>query len=124
MFFLPGPEVRDTDPDPSINKQKWQEKPGFLLFYDFFMLYIFEKLCKCTVPYLQKEMFRKTFLTFFKQFFVGVLKVNDENSRIQSRIRTNMSRIHNTAEELLLTSKKLSKSSCSVSVYLYLPHFL
>jgi hypothetical protein len=69
-------------------------------------------------------MFRKTFLPFFKQFFVGVLKVNDENSRIQSRIRTSMSRIHNTAEELLLTSKKLSKSPCSVSVYLYLPHVL
>jgi hypothetical protein len=46
---------------------------------------------------------------FFYQFFVGVLKVNDENSRIRSRIRTNMSRIHNTAEELLLTFKKYIK---------------
>jgi hypothetical protein len=26
----------DPDPDPSINKQKHEEKPGFLLFSDFF----------------------------------------------------------------------------------------
>jgi hypothetical protein len=31
--------------------------------------------------YLQKEISRKTF--FFISFFVGVLKVDDENSRIR-----------------------------------------
>jgi hypothetical protein len=34
--------------------------------------------------YLQKVIRRKTF--FFKLVFVGVLKVNDENSRIRIRI--------------------------------------
>jgi hypothetical protein len=38
MFFgLPDPEFLCTDPDPSINKQKNEEKPLFLLFSDFFM---------------------------------------------------------------------------------------
>jgi hypothetical protein len=31
-----------------------------------------------------------------KSFFVGVLKVKDENNRIRIRIRTQMSWIHNT----------------------------
>ncbi len=30
----PDPLERDTDPDPSIIEQKWQEKPLFLLFCD------------------------------------------------------------------------------------------
>jgi hypothetical protein len=111
-FFLPVPEVRDTDPDPSINKQKCKENPRFLLFSDFFMPFHFLKNY-VNVPYLKKEMVRKT---FFNQFFVGVLKVNDENSRIRSRIRTNMSRIHNTAEELLLTFKKIYQNRPAASV--------
>jgi hypothetical protein len=41
----PDPLVRGTDPDldPSIIKQKQEEKPSFLLFCDFFMtFFIFE----------------------------------------------------------------------------------
>ncbi len=105
VFFWPVPEVRDTDPDPSITKQNDRKNLDSYCFVTSLCLYIFEMLCKCTVR--SKRNVQKNFLTFLKQFFVGVLKVNDENSRIQSRIRTNMSRIHNTAEELLLTSKKI-----------------
>jgi hypothetical protein len=36
--------------------------------------------------YLQKEI-KKQKNFFFKSFLVGVLKVNDENSRIRIRIR-------------------------------------
>jgi hypothetical protein len=52
--------------------------------------------------YLPKEITRKT---FFKYFFVGVLKVKDERQDLdllvrstdpRIRIRTNKSRIHNT----------------------------
>jgi hypothetical protein len=46
--------------------------------------------------YLQKVISRKTF--FKDLFFIGVLKVSDENRRIRIRIRihTKMSRIRNT----------------------------
>jgi hypothetical protein len=53
MFFGlldpdPDPLIRGPDPvpDPSIIKQKLQ-KNKFLLFCEFFMTFIFEKLCKC-----------------------------------------------------------------------------
>ncbi len=51
------------------------------------------------LKYLQKVICRKTFLK--KLFFVGVLKVNDENRRIRIRIRihTKMSWIRNTAQQ-------------------------
>ena len=39
----------DPAPDPSLIKTKLLEKPLFLLFCDFFMTFIFEKLCKCTI---------------------------------------------------------------------------
>jgi hypothetical protein len=35
---------RGPDPDPPIIKKK----PSFLLFCDFFMIFFFEKLCKCS----------------------------------------------------------------------------
>ncbi len=39
----------DPDPDPSIIKQKYQEKPWFLLFMTSIgQFFIFEKLCKCS----------------------------------------------------------------------------
>jgi hypothetical protein len=41
---------------------------------------------------LQKVISRKTWK---KKFFVGVLKANDENSRIRIWIRTKISRIRN-----------------------------
>jgi hypothetical protein len=46
----PDPLVRVTDPDPdhSIIKQNLSEKPCFLMFCDFFLIFFFEKLCKCT----------------------------------------------------------------------------
>ncbi len=44
------------NPEPSINKQKNEEKTWFLLFWDFFMTFIF-----------------------------GVLMVNDEKSRVRIR---------------------------------------
>jgi hypothetical protein len=39
--------------------------------------------------YLQKDIIRKTFLK--NNFLVGILKVNDENSRIRNRIRIHKS---------------------------------
>jgi hypothetical protein len=39
----PDPFQRDPDPDPSIIKQKWQEKPWFLLFCDFFFNFLSSK---------------------------------------------------------------------------------
>jgi hypothetical protein len=35
----PDPLVKGTVPDPSISKQKLQEKPLFLLFCDFFLTF-------------------------------------------------------------------------------------
>jgi hypothetical protein len=53
------------------------------LLWTSFGLFIFEKWCKC----LQKVISRKTlFFCFFVFLFVGVLEVNEENSRIRIRI--------------------------------------
>jgi hypothetical protein len=84
-----------TDPDPSINKQNKGRKTFistvlWLLFYFLPM--------KSVVDVPSKSISKKT-------FFFGILSATDEKSRtrilpnpwIQIRIRTNMSRIHNTA---------------------------
>jgi hypothetical protein len=76
VLLDPDPLVRSMDPDPSIIKQK-EEKPCS------FGLFIFEY--DVNVP--SKSNKQKSF--FFNLFFVGVLKVNDENSRIRVRIRIN-----------------------------------
>jgi hypothetical protein len=52
--------------------------------------------------YLQKVISSKTFLKNY--FFVGVLKVNDENSRIRIQIRI---RIHTKISWIRNTSLKL-----------------
>ncbi len=64
-----SPCVRDPDPDIfylldpvpdfSINKQKIEEKPWFLMLCDFLWLFIFALLCKC--KYLQKEISIETY---------------------------------------------------------------
>jgi hypothetical protein len=73
----PDPLVRGTDPDPSIIKQN---SNGFLLFCDFFMtLYL-----RNDVNLSSKNAGNKQ--KNYKFFLVGVLKVNDENSRIRIRI--------------------------------------
>jgi hypothetical protein len=56
-----------TDPDPSINRQKNEEKSGLLLFCDFFMLFYFRIMMKM---YIQKGI-----------SIVGVLKLTGEKSR-------------------------------------------
>ncbi len=38
----------DPGPDSFIIKQKWQEKPWFLLLRDFFLAFYFKKWCKYT----------------------------------------------------------------------------
>ncbi len=72
---IPDPLVRDTDPDPSTINQKYFKKPliptVLWLLYDFFSL-------KNDVNVPSKSN---------KQFFVDIMKVTDENSRIRIRIR-------------------------------------
>jgi hypothetical protein len=60
---------------PSTSKKL--RKPLFLLFCDFFMNFYLCRMIKCT---FKKEM-------SIKIFFVGILKVTDELSRIRIRIR-------------------------------------
>ncbi len=57
-------------------------KTLLLLFFDSFWLFIFEKRCKCIFK-SNKQKKNK----IKKLFFVGILKVYDENSRIRIRIR-------------------------------------
>ncbi len=110
---------KDPAPDPSINKQINEEKPWFLLFCDFFMtFYIWRMMLMC----LQKGISIKT---YEKKYFVAVLNVNDEKSKIRNpsplvedlriririRIRTKMSRIRNTGWQL--TSCILYMHRCS-----------
>ncbi len=38
----------DLDPDPSIHTEKKIWKPWFLLFCDFFKIFIYGNWCKCT----------------------------------------------------------------------------
>jgi hypothetical protein len=61
--------------------------------------------------YLQKVKSRKTLLK--NQFFVGFLKVNDENSRTRIRIRihTKMSWIRNTGLGMLLLGRQSGQAS-------------
>ncbi len=90
----------DTDPDPSIieNIVRKTLMPTVL----WLLYYFLAKKNYVNVPSKSKR--QKHFLT---KFLVDVLKVKDENSRIRSqiqsrihwikaRIRTKMSRIHNT----------------------------
>jgi hypothetical protein len=92
----PDPSVRcmdpDPAPDPSIIKQIRKKDLDSYRFVTSFGLFIFEKN-DANVP--SNVISRKL---FFNSFFVGVLKVNDENSRIWIRIRqhTKMSWIWNT----------------------------
>jgi hypothetical protein len=80
----PNPEFICTDPDPSINKQKNEEKPCFLLFCDFFY---FLSL-KNDVNVHSKRNKHKNLREKKKiLFFVGILKVTDEKSGIRSQIR-------------------------------------
>ncbi len=97
--------LRILDPDPSINKQRIEEKYWFLLFCDFFYDFLSMKT-DVNVP--SKRNKHKNFVK--KLIFVGIFKVTDEKGRILSRIRirirysvvrvrgirTKMSRIHNT----------------------------
>jgi hypothetical protein len=79
----PDPLVRgmDQDPDPSIIKPKVVRKTLFsTVFGDFF--YFLPLKTDVKVP--SKSSMRKNFLQH--SFFVGVLKVNDENRRIRIRI--------------------------------------
>jgi hypothetical protein len=64
------PFIRSTDPDqdPSVIKQKWLEKPLFLLFCDFFTTFYDVNVLSKSNKY---------------QFFVGIFLVKDENSRIR-----------------------------------------
>jgi hypothetical protein len=103
----PVPLVRGTDPDSliiSINSKKNLYSYYFMTFY----------LRKIMYLYLQKVISRKTRK---KIVFVGVLKVNDENSRIrihwsEARIRGSGSvpKCHGSTT-LLKTYLKTSKNS-------------
>jgi hypothetical protein len=101
---VPDPDPPDTDPpDPhvfgpygsgsisqrillSLSKNS-KKTLDFYSFVTSFWHFIFENLCKITVP--TKSIMQKNF--FSNSFFVGILKVNDENRRIRIRIRI---RIH------------------------------
>ncbi len=86
FFFLglpdPYPLVRGMDPDPSIISKNCKKRLDSYCIVTSFGLFISEKWCKW--PLKSTLMSRKTF--FLNYFFVGVLKVNDENSRIRFRI--------------------------------------
>ncbi len=89
------------NPDPSIIKQKYWEKPWFLLFCDFFLTFY---LWKMMSVYLQKIISR---ITFFKLVFC--LRLEDQWRKQQDldllgrgmvpriRIHTRMSWIRKTA---------------------------
>ncbi len=74
----PDPSVRGMDLDPSITKQKKEEKPWLLLLCDFLSL-------KMMYMYLQKVISKKLFKKLVFCWHLG--KVNDENNRIRIRIR-------------------------------------
>jgi hypothetical protein len=63
----------DTDPDPSIIKQKMQEKPWFFIFEN-----DVNAPSKKVIPVI-KKLWRKN------NFFVAVLNFTDENRRIRIR---------------------------------------
>jgi hypothetical protein len=86
----PDPLIRGMDPDPSVTKRKYSKKnldsyTALRLLFDFLSLknYVY-------VPSSSKTKQQK-------MFFVGILKVIYENSRIWIRIHTTMSSIRNTA---------------------------
>jgi hypothetical protein len=84
----------DPDPDPSIillSLSKYNQKNlDFYCFVTSFWLFIFEKLCKSI---FKKQYAGKLFFKYL--FFVGILKVNDENRRIRICIRIKIRiRIH------------------------------
>jgi hypothetical protein len=63
----PDPLVRSMDPDPSIIKQKSKKNLEFYCFVTSFGHFIFEKLCKCTVP--SKSNKQKNF--FLNRFWLA-----------------------------------------------------
>jgi hypothetical protein len=82
----PDPSVRgmDPDPDPDLlssckNSKKNLDSYYFVTLFDFLSLENY-----VNVGYLQKVLSKKMFKQ--KWFFVGILKVNDEKSRIRIRI--------------------------------------
>jgi hypothetical protein len=74
----PDPLVKgmDLDPDPSIIKQNSKKNLGFYCFVSSFDFLSLKN--DVNVPSKSNKQ---------NNFFVGVLKVNDENSRIRIRIR-------------------------------------
>jgi hypothetical protein len=96
MFLgLPAPDplVRGTYGSKPSVKQTWK-KPWFILFCDFFDFLFFKNDLNVPSKRNKQKNLGK------KNFFVGVLKVNDKNSRIQFRICTKMSQIFNTGLEV------------------------
>ncbi len=62
----------------SSSKNSKKILDSYMVLWLFWIFFIFEKWCKCTPSKSNKQ---KNF--FLKSVFVGVLKVNDENSRIR-----------------------------------------
>ncbi len=84
-LLVPDPSLFCADPNPSIDKEKEEEKTGFLLFVISYWLFIFEGWCKCT-----SESYKKNFQK--RLIFIGCLSATDDKSRIQM-IRKSVERI-------------------------------
>jgi hypothetical protein len=105
----PDPLLRGTNLDPAPDPSKFyhqaknsKKNRDSYYFVTSFLLYIFEKLCKCSFKKVKRKQIEE------KKLLVAILKVTDENSRIRSRIwirlsevriRIKMSRIRNTAKK-------------------------
>ncbi len=103
MFFgllNPVPLVRGTDPDsvPSVIIQNLKKNLYVYWFVTSLLPFIFENDVNARSKSNKQSNLEE------KNIFFGILKVKDENSRIQSQIRIHGSeaRIHNTGTKHLL----------------------
>ncbi len=71
-----GSVIICTDPDPSVIKQNRKNLDLYLLIYDFFMTFYLDDVDVPSKSIKQKNPGKKL-------FFIGILKVTCEKSRIQ-----------------------------------------